>query len=258
MNIRLLRLPTLLLLLSFGWGSTSYADSLDCNLAADDVEAAICAKSELSQLAALADALGSVIGLEVKYDARSVNEDFGISRGVGRLLSALTFAEAHNLAGLSQNLPWGFEFDVQNKILIISAETAWLQDGLVVFNPSSTGSSTSAYVEFETLYDAVRYRYRTIGNILEIQHRAQPAVTVHKYRHQDGCWRLIGTDTVWAGYMIEFNDDLTAVSINHLTGQAISDFKVETGVVRTFDPIVQCLGDGSPYHQIEYHDVDGE
>ncbi|WP_417839981.1 hypothetical protein [Tritonibacter scottomollicae] len=258
MNIQVLRLPTLLLLLSCGWGSASHADGLDCSHAVDDLEAAICAKSELSQLAALADALGSVVGLEVKYDAKSVNEDFGLSRGVGRLLSTLTLSEAHNLSGLSQRLPWNFVFDVEKKVLILNAEYTYLQDGLVVFDPTATSSSTPNYSEMETLYDAVRYSYRTVGNILEITSNARPAETTEKYRFQDGCWRLIGTDTVWAGNMVEFNDDLAAVSTNHLTGREVSDFKLEKGIVRTYDPFVQCLGDELSYGQIVYHDKEGQ
>ena len=252
------RFPTFALLFLIGWGSVSHSDGLDCSRPVGDVEASICASSELSQLAALADALGSVVGLEVQYDANSVNEDFGLSRGIGRLLSTLTFSEAHNLSGLSQHLPWDFVFDVSNKILILRAENSSLQDGLALFGPRASSASTPIYAEIETMYDATRRRYRSDGDILEVTTSALPAETVEKFRHQDGCWRLIGTDTVWAGYMIEFNDDLAAISINHLTGRALFDFKSEKGVVRRFDPSVQCLGDSLNANQLKFHATDNQ
>lgn len=252
------KLRAFVLLMPFAWASAAHADAVDCNNTSGEIEAAICNNQEFSQLAALADALGTIVGLEVKYLETSVNGDFGIGRGVGRLLSALTFSEAHNLAGLSQGLPWDFVFDVPNKILVIRAETASLQDALVVFDPSAAKSSTPIYVELETLHDAVRHHYRSVGDILEIRSNARPAETVEKYRHQDGCWRLIGTDTVWAGYMIEFNDDLAVISINHLTGRAIFDFKEAKGVVRTLDPQVRCLNDRFTYQEFKYHDADGQ
>jgi len=58
--------------------------------------------------------------------------------------------------------------------------------------------------------------------------------------------------------MIEFNDDLAAISINHLTGRALFDFKSEKGVVRRFDPSVQCLGDSLNANQLKFHATDNQ
>jgi hypothetical protein len=253
MKPQILRLPVFIFFVSLSWSNATQAESVECGNINGEVAKAICAKSELVALAALIDALGSVVGLEVKYDANSIGEDFGMSRGVRRLLSTLTFAEAHNLDGLSPDLPWDFTFDVQNKVLILRAENAYLQDGLAVYPPTATSSSTPIYTDFPETYDALRYTYRMADDILEVTATARPADTTDKFRYQDGCWRLIGTDTVWAGYMIEYNDDLAAVSINHLTGREILDFKEKTGVLRTFDPAVRCLGDDFYAYQIEYH-----
>lgn len=244
-------------LLSLGWGDASNADGFDCDNTTAGIEMAICNSTELSALAALADVLGTVVGLDVRYPETSVLEDVGMSNGVRRLLSTLTFYEIDPLINASQHLTWDFVFDDQNKILFINAKNDYLQDGLVVFDPSAIGSSTPIYTEMEYVFDAARERYRSVGNILEITSRARPSEFTEKYRYQDGCWRLIGEDTTWADYMVEFNDDLAAFSVNHLTGRAIFDFKKEKGVLRTFDPHVRCLHERPTYHEIEYHDADG-
>lgn len=239
-----------------GWAGTSHADSLDCNNTTTEVEAAICYNTELLDLVAFADLLGGVVGLDIRYPDTAVNDDLGISNSMRRLLSTLTLSEVEHLVNVSQPLAWDFVFDAQNNILFIKAKHDHLQDGMVVFDPSAAGSSTPLFTEMEYVFDAVRYRYHADGNILEVTSSARPSSSTEKFRYQDGCWRLIGEDRAWAGYMIEFNDDIAAFSINHLTGQAIFDYKNEQGVQRTFDPQVRCLHQRPVYHQINYHDAD--
>lgn len=248
---------TLCIALPVAWAGTSHADTLDCNNTTTEVEAAICYNTELLDLVAFADVLGSVVGLDIRYPDTDVNDDLGMSNSMRRLLSTLTLSEAEHLVNVSQPLAWDFVFDAQNNILFIKAKHEYLQDGLVVFDPSAVESARPLYTEMEYVFDAVRHRYRASGNILEIMSMARPAESTTKYRYQDGCWRLIGEDRTWAGYMIEFNDDLAAMSINHLTGQAIFDFKEDKGVLRSFDPEVRCLSDRFTYHDINYHDSDG-
>lgn len=238
-----------------GWASTSHADALDCNNTTTEVEAAICYNTELLDLAAFADLLGGIVGLDIRYPDTAVNDDLGMSNSVRRLLSTLTLSEVEHLIDVSEPLAWAFVFDKQNNILFIEAKHDDLQDGVVVFDPSATGSSTPLYTEMEYVFDAVRYRYHADGNILEVTSSARPSSSTQKYRYQDGCWRLIGEDRAWAGYMIEFDDDIAALSINHLTGQAIFDYKNEQGVRRTFDPHVRCLNQRPMYHEITYHDA---
>jgi hypothetical protein len=256
MKMKTKRIHVLSLLFSLGWGSGAFADGLDCNPASTQIEAAICEDTALSELAAFADVLGEVTGLEVSYSEANDREDYGLSNGIQRLLSTLTVFEVEPLIKASEDLAWDFVFDDQNKILFIKAKYAHGQDALVVFDPSSSGGSTPLFSEMEFVFDAGRNRYRADGNILEVTWTGRPAENTEKFRYQDGCWRLIGEDTVWAGYMVEFNDDLAAQSMNYLTGHAIFDFKNEKGVVRRFDPQIRCLRQGPSFQEITFHEKD--
>lgn len=252
---RLRSISALCFALTLCWGNPVKADGLNCLNPTTETEVAICNDPTLADMAVLAQVLGNIVGLDVRYAHSSIQEDLGLSNGLRRLLSTLTLAEAASLVDASQHLAWDVVFDEQNKILFINSDKANLQDGLVVFAPSAVGSSTPIYVEMELVLDAFRYRYRADGNILEARHSSKPASFTKKYRYQDGCWRLIGEEMTWVDYMIEYDNDMAAYSINHLTGQAIFDYKVETGVLRTFDPHIRCLDERLTYHEIDYHDA---
>ncbi len=249
-----LRRLGLTLLLSGVFAGTSQADSVDCNYPEGDIERGICDDPNLATLAHLADVIGAVVGLDVRYAERGIWEDYGLNRAINRLLSTLALDDVAALTEPSVSADWNFIFDDQNKILFIEAKSYPLQNGVVVFNPNADGTPPVLFAEMYSYDDVGRYSYRTVGNILEVTSRAQPAVSVDKYRYQDGCWRLIGSDTVWAGYIIEFDDDIAELSINYLTGRAIFDYKVDKGVVRTFDPEVLCLGPFASSNAIQYHD----
>lgn len=248
---------TLSFLLLLGWAGAVKADGLDCSGVTTGIEAEICKEAELSELAVLADVLGTVVGLEIRYAELGFDEDFGLSNGVRRLLSTLTFSEIEALMNSSRGLAWNFVFDDEHNILFINANQDQLQDGLVVFAPSANGTSTPTYVEMEYVFDPVRTGYHLLGNILEVTSRTRHSRSIEKFRYQNGCWRLIGEDRDWADLLVEFDDDLARVSINHLTGQAIFDFKENKGVERTFTPQVGCLHERLSFYEIEYHDVDG-
>jgi hypothetical protein len=252
------RVLTLSFLLSFGWAGAMKANGFDCSGTTTGLETEICKDTELSELAALAGVVGTVVGLDVRYSALNYDEDFGLSSGVRRLLSSLTLSEIETLVDLSHGLAWDLVFDDVHNILLINAKQRYAQGGLVVFAPSAQSTSTPIYVEMEHVFDAVRYRYRLVGNILEVISWARPSESTEKFRFQEGCWRLIGEDRLWANYMVEFNDDLVAISVNHLTGLAILDFKEEKGVERRFTPQVGCLDKKFNFYEIEYQDADGK
>ncbi len=249
-----LRRLGLTLLLSGVFAGPSLADSVDCNYPEGDIERGICDDPNLATLAHLADVIGAVVGLDVRYAERGIWEDYGLNRAINRLLSTLALDDVAALTEPSVSADWNFIFDDQNKILFIEAKSYPLQNGVVVFDPDTDGTPAVLYVEMYNFDDAGRYSYRTVGNILEVRSSFRPAESVDKYRYQDGCWRLIGSDTAWAGYMIEYNDDIAAQSTNYLTGRSIFDYNTDQGVVRTFDPEVFCLGPFGSSNVIQYHD----
>ena len=203
------------------------ADRLDCSGTTTGLETEFCKNTELSELAALADVLGTMVGLDVRYSASSHDDDFRTQQRCTPSVIDINTVRCGSLGRSFIGFGLGYCFDDVHNVLLINSKQWGSQDGLVVFAPSAQAASTPIYVEMNHVFDAVRYRYRLVGNVVEVSSSARPAEGAEKYRFQNGCWRLIGEDRRWSDYMVEFNDDLEAISINHLTGQAILDFKEE-------------------------------
>lgn len=218
-------------------GSTASA-GIDCNTPVTAVEATICNDAALSEIASLADEIGSAVGLEIRYD--DLEQAGDLHQRFDRLLKTLTIADVERLTPKQGR---SYLFDVNNSILFLHTEASPLQDMMVVFDQDGTAS----YIAMEPYDDAGRYYYRAKGNILEIDSSFSPASFTQKFRHQDGCWRLIGQDGAWR------DEDPSEQSVNFLTGQEISTFRDGSERVRSFDPFVICLGDGFYSYDIEYH-----
>lgn len=215
------------------------ADRLACAAPATEAEGAICKEPWLPDLALLAVELGDAIGLDIRYsDIDPPNEFFG---RLDRLLRTLTVADMEKLVA-GRNL-WTFDFDVANKILFMRLDGSDLQDMMIVFGPEGN----VAYIASEDARDAGRYNYRTVGNVLEVSSHFAPALSIEKFRYQDGCWRLIGEDGQWR------DEDPNDSSINYLTGSAFFNYKDGSSITRTFDPFVSCLGEILYPQEITYH-----
>ncbi len=226
--------------LVFCLGGNTNAGELACSDPANESEEAICKDPMLADLALLAAELGDAIGLDIRYS--DIDPPSDIYPRFDRLVRTLRVADMDKLVA-GRNL-WTFDFDDANEILFMSLEASPLQDMMIVFETDGK----VAYVASEDAEDAGRYHYRSVGNILEITSSFLPARFTNKFRHQDGCWRLIGEDGSWR------DEDPYASSINYLTGRAIFQYKDGSSTTRTFDPFVSCLGDNFYAYEITYHD----
>jgi hypothetical protein len=213
----------------------------------------ICGNSELSTVAYIAENIGNVVGLGIRYNDLNVYSNLDSQRGslrttlyqrLDRLLRTLTVANLDELTASSEG--WAFDFDPINKIFFVDVNGSDVEDIIVIFN----ASGTVAHVEIDAgAGDGGSRSYKSEGNVLEITAVLGNALYfTQKFRYQDGCWRLIGEDG-WTGYEpANFN------SINYLTGQAIFDYEEGSSVSRTFDPQVSCLGEDFYSSEIKYYD----
>ena len=233
----LLQSCTLTLALA-GLGTAASA-ALDCTSPATQVEAAICNDAVLSEIASLAEEIGSAVGLDIRYD--DLEQADGLSEQLHRLLKTLTVADVDRL---TPHQGRSYLFDEANRILFSRAEDSALQEMMVVFDKDGAAS----YTAMEPFDDAGRYFYGTSGNILEIDSSFRPASFTRKFRYKDGCWRLIGEDHWWR------DEEPDESSTNFLTGRQISTYRDGSTRTQTFDPQVICLGDEFYFYDIVYHD----
>ena len=231
------------------------ANNASCDNADTPAAEVICQSTELSELAALADVLRTLVGYDIRSEENATAEDAGLNHSVAKGLAMLTRDDIGPLINASHNLAWDITHDNLTHIILIKARQIHGQDGIVVFDPTAAPTSAPIYANLGYVFDAVRTGYSMKGNVLEVSSWARPSEGVQKFRYQDGCWRLIGEDRVWADYMIEFNDDIAALSVNYLIGLAIFDYKDKRGVRRTFDAEVMCLGQNAWDHPLTYHDA---
>ncbi len=227
-------------LLFSGAGTSVGAGILNCSGTATATEIAICNDDALSDLANMAADIGNAVGLEIGYSNLATPDD--LYPRFDRLLRTLTVSDMDKLTTRRQE--WQFDFDGANKILFINTADSPLQNMMVVFE----ADGSAGHVAAEHPYDAGRYSYRAVGNILEVTSSFAPALFIEKYRYQNGCWRLIGEDASWR------DEDPDQRSINYLTGQAIFEYKDGSSITRSFDTRVICLGEDSYSYEIEFHD----
>lgn len=223
-----------------------------CDTAGTRLPDTLCAKPELAELAALADRLGRIVGQHIPVAADPISEDFGLSRGITRLLSVLTLSEAKQLAKAQYDLPWQFHFDHAQKVLRLVSVDRYHQGGIAVFAPDAGPTATPEHAQMGQTYDAQRLSYAIKGRVLEVTAQAGAGLSIHKYRFQNGCWRLIGEDAYWPDHMVEFSNDLTSVSVNHLTGLAILTYFEDPEVRQTFTPLINCLSESVDGYGIQW------
>ena len=202
------------------------------------LEAEIYNDAALSDIASLAEEIGRAVGLDIRYE--SLGNADGLSAQLYRLFNTLTVADVDRLVPQQGR---SYLFDEANRILFVHTEDSDLQDMMVVFDESGDAS----YIGMEPYDDAGRYSYRAVGNVLGVDSNFRPASFTQKFRYQDGCWRLIGSDGWWR------DEAPMEQSLNMLTGHEISTFRDETVRKRTFDPQVQCLGDTFYFYDLQYH-----
>ncbi|MBF9052706.1 hypothetical protein LSUCC1028_00420 [Rhodobacterales bacterium LSUCC1028] len=187
----------------------------------------LCSDEDNVAVIELADALSSITGLAIDYSLLDENDrdwnDYGIEQVYYPSLQALAQVVSKDLLNpdalgiLSSLRHWTPEYYEEHDVLVLQPVSGRLQPQLFVLTPADHASGS--YVEVNTHHDAFRYEYTFEEDILIARWSASLASFTSKYRFQDGCWRLIGSDRWWNAFLV--GTDLTEESLNYLTGRAI-------------------------------------
>lgn len=219
--------------------SPLYAASFDCSKATTDIENAICADPKLGSLDELASILSSYVGLDINFKTSDLYiEDLAdyYAFQISRLMKLISIKDATKLHSYRLEY-WNLELNLDHRYLIFRPRVDNLQEGMILFG----ANNSTDYAVMEPISDAGKHVYNFSKGILETKAKYRPATITTKYRFEDDCWRLIGRDTIWAEYMIEFSDDLKSRSINYLTGKQIIQFANGNIETKMTDVIVSCL-----------------
>ena len=230
-------------LLSVGAGGEVGAASFDCSEASTETEIAICADPVLSALDELARILSKYVGLVISFDEIDANYDDiseHYSLGINSLLRNVAQPHIGSLMDDIANLStWDAELYPGN-VLIIRPQINGPQEVLIIFGESHF----PLFFEMEHILNAFSVQYSVENNVLFVRSFASPATIIEKYRWQNGCWRLIGSDRYFNHRGYNPDNDPIELSINTLTGQEILYYDNGNSIARTFDPEVWCIGEG--------------